>query len=45
MDLYGKLAPQTVSSFIFLAQQKFYDHVPVSPADDVVVGAVGASVR
>jgi peptidyl-prolyl cis-trans isomerase B (cyclophilin B) len=28
MDLYGKLAPQTVSSFIFLSQQKFYDDVP-----------------
>jgi peptidyl-prolyl cis-trans isomerase B (cyclophilin B) len=28
MDLNGKVAPQTVSSFIFLAQKKFFDDVP-----------------
>jgi peptidyl-prolyl cis-trans isomerase B (cyclophilin B) len=28
IDLDGKLAPQTVASFIFLSQQKFYDDVP-----------------
>jgi peptidyl-prolyl cis-trans isomerase B (cyclophilin B) len=28
MDLDGKAAPQTVASFIFLSQKKFYDDVP-----------------
>jgi peptidyl-prolyl cis-trans isomerase B (cyclophilin B) len=28
IDLDGRAAPQTVSSFIFLSQQKFYDDVP-----------------
>jgi peptidyl-prolyl cis-trans isomerase B (cyclophilin B) len=28
MDLNGKAAPQTVSSFIFLSQKHFYDDVP-----------------
>jgi peptidyl-prolyl cis-trans isomerase B (cyclophilin B) len=28
IDLDGKAAPQTVASFIFLSQKKFYDNVP-----------------